>query len=204
MEEGIMDEKRAMEILGLEKGFSLGEVKSAYRTLAKAFHPDRFGCDDGLRRAAEARMIDINLAVSVLIATAPKESEPGESEPGEKTADKGIRPTAGWWSRFFRGVAGRRPRPVAQAARPQPAPQPSPGRTGRRAGSGFAEVFETCMGKETVSRGRKSVKRRKGRTPVDYGTYLVMKQRMKLRVRPMDSGGIQPVSPVSPVTKIKN
>ncbi len=196
-----MDEKRAMEILGLEKGFSLGDVKSAYRTLAKVFHPDRFGSDDGGRRAAEARMIDINLAVAVLIATAPKQAEPKVAEPGAETAGKGTGPVPGWCVRFFRALARRRPGPVAQPARPQPAASPSSGRESKRAV--FAEVFETCVGKETVS-GKQSLKRPRGRTPVNYRTYLVMKQRMKPRARPMDAGRVQPVSPVSPVTKINN
>ncbi|MCP4119297.1 MAG: J domain-containing protein [Desulfobacteraceae bacterium] len=199
MEEGIMDEKRAMKILGLEKGFSRGDVKIAYRTLAKAFHPDRYGYDDGSGRAAEARMVDINLAASVLIAAAPDKEEPEKREPEKKTVRKSSRSGPGWFARLFRSLARRRPRPAVRAGRPRPAP--SPRRTPKRAG--FSEVFENCMGKETVA-GKKSVKRGKPRKQVDYGTYLAMKRRMKRRPRPMDAGRVQPVSPVTPVSKINN
>lgn len=53
-------------VLGLAKNASYGEIRAAYRTLARKWHPDRF--QEGPERAwAEERMIEINCAYNALI-----------------------------------------------------------------------------------------------------------------------------------------
>ena len=50
------------EILGLKSGASKAEVKEAYRTLAKRWHPDQFLQDETQRQQAEAKIKLINNA----------------------------------------------------------------------------------------------------------------------------------------------
>jgi hypothetical protein len=53
---------RYYEILGLKVGASLAEVKQAYRSLAKTWHPDRFTDNPQLQQQALAKIKDINEA----------------------------------------------------------------------------------------------------------------------------------------------
>ena len=57
-----MDYKDYYKILGVEKGASEAEIKSAYRKLAKQFHPDRNRGD----KTAEEKFKEINEAYEVL------------------------------------------------------------------------------------------------------------------------------------------
>jgi COMPASS component SWD3 len=52
--------------LGLKPGASSEEIKQAYRTLAKQWHPDRFLNDPRLKQQAEERFKQINEAYEVL------------------------------------------------------------------------------------------------------------------------------------------
>lgn len=59
----------AYEILGLERGASLEEIKSAYHRLAKSYHPDRFAATDLPREMADyvsAMARRLNLAYAML------------------------------------------------------------------------------------------------------------------------------------------
>lgn len=62
----MMDKQRAIQILCLGHDPSFEEVKSAYRSRTKQFHPDRFSHDDSLKKQAESRMKEINLAFYTL------------------------------------------------------------------------------------------------------------------------------------------
>lgn len=53
------------EILGIKPGASQDEIKSAYRKLAKQYHPDQYG-DNPLRNLAEDKMREINKAYDML------------------------------------------------------------------------------------------------------------------------------------------
>ena len=55
------------EILGVQKGASEDEIKTAYRNLAKKYHPDRYASkSDAEKKDAEAHFKEINNAYSVL------------------------------------------------------------------------------------------------------------------------------------------
>lgn len=58
--------QRYYDILGLQSGASLAEIKQAYRELAKQWHPDRFPHDSPQQRQAEAKLKDINEAYHYL------------------------------------------------------------------------------------------------------------------------------------------
>ncbi len=60
-------EDKAYETLGLNKGASGKEVKSAYRKLSKEFHPDMVShLGEEFRQVAEEKMKDINMAYQIL------------------------------------------------------------------------------------------------------------------------------------------
>ena len=67
-----MDKQKALQILCITSNASMEEIKSAYRKRAKKFHPDRFNHEDGdvLRKKAESRMKDVNLAFQILYSPA--------------------------------------------------------------------------------------------------------------------------------------
>lgn len=54
------------EILGINEGASKEEIKSAYRELAKKYHPDQYG-NNPLKDLAEEKMREINEAYDYLI-----------------------------------------------------------------------------------------------------------------------------------------
>lgn len=53
----------AFKVLGLEKGASIEQVKSAYRKMAMLYHPDRFSSEnEGQQKIAHERFVKINEA----------------------------------------------------------------------------------------------------------------------------------------------
>jgi hypothetical protein len=69
----ILSVDEALDILGLHRTATVSEIKEAYRDLVKVWHPDRFGNDIPLRRKAEERLKQINIAYQCLqgYASAP-------------------------------------------------------------------------------------------------------------------------------------
>lgn len=57
---------RCYRALELEPGATLGQVKQAWRELAKVWHPDRFPNDDRMQRKAQERLKEINGAYAIL------------------------------------------------------------------------------------------------------------------------------------------
>jgi hypothetical protein len=77
---------RAYQVLDLPPGAPLEEVKSAYRDLAKVWHPDRYQNEsERLRLKAEGKLKEITLAYRVLLAAADgtREAEPIPMDFGE-------------------------------------------------------------------------------------------------------------------------
>ncbi|MFK5952397.1 MAG: J domain-containing protein [Desulfobacterium sp.] len=60
-----MDRKKAYQLLGILPGDSLEKARVKYRIKAKQCHPDRFGHDPRLMKAAEIEMTQINIAYQV-------------------------------------------------------------------------------------------------------------------------------------------
>ena len=61
------DINRCYEILEIEPGASLEEIKRAYRDLAFVWHPDRFAHNDRLQQKAQQRLTEINQAYEELV-----------------------------------------------------------------------------------------------------------------------------------------
>ena len=59
----------ALAFFGLTRAATQTEIKDAYRTLAKVWHPDRFPGDEDLRAKAEEKLKEINSAYQLLTTT---------------------------------------------------------------------------------------------------------------------------------------
>ncbi len=66
----------SLQVLGLGMNASAAEIESAYLTLVKVWHPDRFQSDQKLRRAAEEKLKEINAAHDYLNSAPPVEQAP--------------------------------------------------------------------------------------------------------------------------------
>lgn len=79
----LCDRCAALSMFGLTRDATSSEIKDAYRTLAKVWHPDRFTGDEALQIKAEEKLKEINSAYQLLIAaaaeTAPEAPQPEET-----------------------------------------------------------------------------------------------------------------------------
>lgn len=65
----------AIRILELDGDATEKEIRTAYLTLVKVWHPDRFQTDSALKEAAEAKLQDINSAYEFLTLTLQERAE---------------------------------------------------------------------------------------------------------------------------------
>jgi hypothetical protein len=63
-----MNRQQCLEVLGLALNASAQDIKSAYRDMAKVWHPDRFTHDPRLQRKAQEKLKEINDAYQQLLA----------------------------------------------------------------------------------------------------------------------------------------
>lgn len=61
-----MDIRRCLQLLELEEGASVEEARRSYREMVRVWHPDRFAGDPALRRRAEEKSKELNLAWETL------------------------------------------------------------------------------------------------------------------------------------------
>ena len=91
-----MAEKRDYyEVLGLQKGASDAEIKSAFRKMAMKYHPDR-NPDD---KEAEEKFKEVNEAYSIL-------SDPDKKSKYDKFGHAGVDPNVGFGGGGFSGFGG--------------------------------------------------------------------------------------------------
>jgi hypothetical protein len=80
-----MELKDAYRLLEIEPGATETEARSAYKALARLWHPDRFSRDSSLRAIAEANMKDANEAFQIvkphLVKDRPSSSSKGLIRP---------------------------------------------------------------------------------------------------------------------------
>lgn len=99
-----MDLKQCLEILGLKNATSQKQVKVAYRNMVRIWHPDRFPFDAQLRRHAEEKLQNINLAYERLTAHLSSKHEKEKlawlnRKPDVKPKPAGRHQTAGQYPR---------------------------------------------------------------------------------------------------------
>ena len=71
-----MSKESYYHVLGLEPGAPAQEVKTAYRDLAKVWHPDRFVHDPKLQRKAQEKLKEINEAYEAINSPSPRRTRP--------------------------------------------------------------------------------------------------------------------------------
>jgi len=79
-----MDAAKARAILDVPFGATTAQIESAYRTHAKAWHPDRYAHDPEMQRRASEQLRRINLAFEVLKVVRP-DAHDGGSHSGQET-----------------------------------------------------------------------------------------------------------------------
>jgi curved DNA-binding protein CbpA len=77
-----MDIRRCFEILELESGASPDEAKQAYKDIVNVWHPDRFSNNPRLKRKAEEKLKEVNVAYETVKSFL---SGKQEVEPEQKT-----------------------------------------------------------------------------------------------------------------------
>lgn len=63
-----MDLKRCLKVLELKNATSISQVKHAYRELVHVWHPDRFPSNSPIKKRADEKMREINMAYEKLTA----------------------------------------------------------------------------------------------------------------------------------------
>ena len=89
------DKQDYYEVLGLQKGASEDEIKSAFRKQAMKYHPDRNPGD----KAAEEKFKEVNEAYSIL-------SDPDKKAKYDRFGFAGVDPNAGFGAGGFEGFSG--------------------------------------------------------------------------------------------------
>jgi len=62
-----MNIKKCFEILELDRDASIAETKQAYKDIVSVWHPDRFSHNPRLKRKAEEKLKEINIAYETLM-----------------------------------------------------------------------------------------------------------------------------------------
>lgn len=80
-----MDIRKCLEILELESGASEDEARQAYKDVVNVWHPDRFANNPRLKRKAEEKLKEVNVAYETVKSFL---SGKHKMEPEQKTAPK--------------------------------------------------------------------------------------------------------------------
>lgn len=82
-----MEIQRCFEILELSRDASIQDVRQAYKDLVNIWHPDRVGDNLRLKKKAEEKLKDINIAyeeLSSFLSSQKKSSPPMQEKPREQ------------------------------------------------------------------------------------------------------------------------
>lgn len=119
----MIDRDLAYRTLEIESGATQKQIRAAYKTLARVWHPDRLGSDPKLRRHAEEKLKQINAAYELLrqddgarVPPPPPDSPTGPRDAPDEPIDE-AGPLAGMHT--GRKVDAKRRSSSATPARPR-------------------------------------------------------------------------------------
>ncbi len=75
-----MELEKCFEILDLQPGAGMEEIKAAYRDAVSVWHPDRFSHNLRLRKKAERKIKEINEAYETLMSRISADYDPSLNE----------------------------------------------------------------------------------------------------------------------------
>jgi curved DNA-binding protein CbpA len=84
-----MDIRRCFEILELKSGALLDEAKQAYKDIVNVWHPDRFSNNPRLKRKAEEKLKEINVAYETVKSFLSRKQEVGPEQKATPQAQGG-------------------------------------------------------------------------------------------------------------------
>ena len=125
-----MDYRECLEILGLKYATSRKQVKAAYLNMVRTWHPDRFPFDAELRKHAEEKLRNINLAYEQLSAHLSSEHEQDQRAWLNRTPDAKSNPserpeTGGQYTRSAHAQSATSRKPGQPRQRPSVGPSAS-------------------------------------------------------------------------------
>jgi curved DNA-binding protein CbpA len=77
-----MDIQRALKILEIDRTASIDDVNKAYKDIVSVWHPDRFTHNPRLKRKAEEKIKDVNIAYETLKSFYAQKQRKDEGEKG--------------------------------------------------------------------------------------------------------------------------
>lgn len=222
-----MDKQKGLDILGLAPSATLTDARTAFRRLAKTWHPDKFAKDPLKAKSSEEKMKQVNEAFHFLLPLLP-DTVVGQGigqGVGQPSADSihGCAPAhcsgkkfRGFFSSLAAGLKkccnGRHGANVQGTGSVRQTHKPGPHcQTGTAARSGkteFETVFQNAVHHSQA--GTKPLLRPKTRIPgryADYRKYFDPGPGHPRNMGYMKNRGmgpvaaISPISPVSPVTR---
>ena len=215
-----MDKQKGLDILGLGSSATCADARTAFRRLAKIWHPDRFAAAPAKAKRAEEKMKQLNEAFHFLLPLLPKSVDGQEDAQGPSAFNHDRTSTHGSTNRFqdffstlFAGFKKRcnEKREACAQKTERFGRGRSPRRAGKSAGTrraAFETVFQhavkrnrngaasrTCVPKSPVGRSA-GYRRYFNSVPGRAGTMGCLKNRGRGPVE-----AIRPISPVSPVKR---
>ncbi|HDM09383.1 MAG TPA: J domain-containing protein [Desulfobacteraceae bacterium] len=80
-----MQIEKCFEILEIQPGATLEEIKAAYRDAVAVWHPDRFAGNARLKKKAERKLKEINLAYETVLSWRGEFTSEGEKKQGAES-----------------------------------------------------------------------------------------------------------------------
>ena len=225
-----MDEKTALEILGLDGKPSREEAKRAFHRLAKIHHPDHFARDNARVGKEDDRMKEINLAFHFLLPRLkPEEKESNQEKNDPPTGFEEKSHPSSFFKEFLNIFERKREhhkrRTGQGAVMPERRARFHPGREKNTFRSDFSRIFNRAcegsappvkekskQGKQTPSQRERGISPSRPRTQGVVGSpyanfmkYMELKNRADSRARlrdPNDPGIVEKVSPVRRVSPV--